>query len=276
MSTKVNTEKIKPDLNILDDVKVPDKKILLLTNHDDFIQPYEDILTPGCKQRPWFTDFFYFCLPLSMGNQHGFIVQSRYDVLLRWTGGNDLNAVSVFVDYGENEQTELKLQTFESHFGHGTVTMQMHYTMRTPPGVNILLKEPPNYPLPTGLSVMNAVVETDQLRRDFTFNFKITEPHYDIFIPKGSPLAALVPYPRYFHDGYEVEVLKDKNQLETFRKSLEYFTQERNEEYQKGSKPSLRYMKGEDVFGNKFDEHQKSLDGGKWWSNVKRKHNKEN
>jgi hypothetical protein len=273
MSGKINKKTLKTDENIPDNVRVPDKKILLLTNHESFDNAYNNILVPGEKKRPWFTDFFYFCLPLSMGNQHGFIVHSMYDVLIRWRGADSTSDLSVFVDYGD--ETHVRLQTFESHFGSGILTMQMQYTMRTPENVNILVKEPPNYPLPTGLSVMNAVVETDQLRRDFTFNFKVTEPHYDIFIPKGTPLASVLPYPRYFHDGYEVEVSKDANELDAFRKTLEYYTKERQEEYKAGGAPSLRYMKGEDIFGNMFTEHQKSLDGGRWWSNVKRKRDKE-
>lgn len=268
--SRINKNRIKPDVNIPDIIEVPDKTIMLLTNSDNFIEPYQDIMYTSEKQRPWFGEHFYFCLPLSMGNQHGFIVNSLYDVLIRWNGRNDTSGLSVIVnpDNGTNTDT---LQIFNSHFGYGVVTMQMQYTMRTPKGVNILLKEPPNYPLPTGLSAMNAVVETDQLRRDFTFNFKVTEPNIDIFIPKGTPLASLVPYPRFFHDGYKIDVTTNENYLKNYRDANTYYTKEREIEYNDGGKPSLRYMGGEDIFGNMFDEHQKSLDGGKWWSNVKRK-----
>jgi len=264
--SKINLDRIKPDKNIKDDLEVPDKKIYLLTNHDKYFDDYKDFLEIPGKKRKWFTNHAYFCLPLSMGNQHGFIIKSMHDVLLRWQGRDSQGSLSVFTDSIWEESP----QTFDSHFGSGIVTVQMHFTLRTPKGVNLMVKEPPNFIL-DGLTVLNAVVETDQLRRDFTYNIKVSEPNKDIFIPKGTPLASIIPYPRFFHDDFEVEVLKDKNKLKTFRDTLNYFNQERAIEYKQSGKPSLRYMNGEDIFGNEFFEHQKSLDGGRWW---KKKHEK--
>jgi len=261
--SKINFNKISPPENIPDDLEVPEKTIYILTNSDEYLDVYENFLEPDTKSRPWFLDHFYFCLPLSVGNQHGFIIKSQHDVLLRWDGNHSTDALSVFVDDSMNKEFG---QSFESHFGSGILTVQHEFTLRTPKGVNLMVKEPPNYVLP-GLTVMNAVIETDQLRRDFTYNIKVNEAHKDIFIPKGTPLAAVVPYPRYFHDEFVTEVVKNEKNLDTFRRTLKYFNEERSVEYENRT-PSLRYMHGEDIFGNKFEEHQKTLDNGVRWKKI--------
>lgn len=258
--SKVNLNKISPSENIPDDIQVPEETIYILTNSDNYLDVYENFLEPDVKSRPWFLNHFYFCLPLSMGSQHGFIIRSQHDVLLRWDGNHSVESLSVFVDSKSDKDFG---QSFESHFGSGILTVQHQFTLRTPKGVNLMVKEPPNYVL-AGLTVMNAVVESDQLRRDFTYNIKVNEAHKDVFIPKGTPLAAVVPYPRYFHDNFQTEVVKDEKNLDTFRRTLKYFQQERTIEYE-NSTPTLRYMHGEDIFGNKFEEHQKTLDNGAWW-----------
>ena len=53
----------------------------------------------------------------------------------------------------------------------GVVTIQNRFTFRTPPDVNLMTINPPNYWI-DGIQHMTGVIETDNLRRDFTFNLK--------------------------------------------------------------------------------------------------------
>lgn len=55
-----------------------------------------------------------------------------------------------------------------------------------------------------GLTNMNGVIETDNIKRDFTFNLKVTRPHHLIRINKGDIIASFLPIQRYFVDPYEV------------------------------------------------------------------------
>lgn len=257
--SKINLNRINPPENIADNVDVPEGMIYLLTNDDKYIEKYKNFLEPNTKFRPWFKQHFYFCLPLSMANQHTFIVRSLSGLMLRWSGGTENSDLSVF----QMHDTE-SLQTFESHFGNGILTVQHQFTLRTPKQVNLMVKEPPNYPI-NGVSFMNGVVETDQLRRDFTFNLKVTAKNTDIYIPKNTPIGAVMPVPRYFHDKFSSKVVEDEELLKVYRDTLTYYNEERKIEYDSGGKPSLRYLHGEDIFGNKFHDHQKRLDGGSWW-----------
>lgn len=251
---------VPPDV-IPDTLQVPPETIMVIPDHEAFTDPTHFVKCS--KNRDWFTPPFYHCLPLVFGNQHGFLMLSVFDFVARWNGTNNNDGVSIHILDEVDARTPI---TVESHFGHGIITVQSRYVFRTPKGVNLMVKEPPNYPV-RGCSWMNAVVETDNLRRDFTFNIRITEPHSDIYFAAGTPLGCLLPYPRYFLDNYKMAELKDKKELEKAQKTISYFATERGE--YDNNNPRHRYMEGIDIFGLEFDEHQKSLDNGEWWRSRK-------
>jgi len=121
---------------------------------------------------------------------------------------------------------------------------------------------PPNYFI-DGLQSLTAVVEADNLRRDFTFNLKCTRANHVVSIKKGQPVAAVLPYPRYFIDDFELKNAKDviaADIIEEERRTSNYFAIERREIDSKHSGANgFRYMDGEDIYSIKFDEHQKKL-----------------
>lgn len=247
-----------PPEKIEDTLVVPPDTIYMIPDHPAFVNPphFEKLL----RERDWFTSFFYFCLPLTFGSQHGFIMKATYDFVVRWNGLPDIDAVDIHL---LEEKPKTNYVDVASHFGHGIITVQSRYSFRTPKGVNLMVKEPPNYYV-DGMSWLNAVVETDNLRRDFTFNIKVTRPNTDIYIRKGTPLGCIVPYPRYFLDKYTLEELKDPVELEKARRTISYFAEERND--YDFSKPRLRYMEGKDIYDYRFEQHQKTLDNGEWWN----------
>ncbi len=256
-------ERFIPPESVPDTLKVPENTIYVIP-YDNVYKNVDYIQKPD-RKRAWFTQHFYFCLPLIFGNQHGFIVRSRYDFVVRWTGSPNTDGVII------HPLEDIKPSNFmalESHFGSGILTIQTTFMLRTPNNINLMVKEPPNYPI-AGFSWMNAMVETDNLRRDFTFNIKITIPHRDIYVKKGTPIGCVVPYPRYFHDPFELEELRDPEELDKAQRTSRYFGVER-EEYDQGL-PGFRYLQGEDIYGFKFEHHQKTLDGGAWWRSVREK-----
>jgi cyclophilin family peptidyl-prolyl cis-trans isomerase len=245
---------------ILDKIVAPADTILFYPDHEDFRNPTH--FAKLGKTRDWWTPYFYNCLPIVFGNQHGFVMLSTYDFVVRWDGDESIAGVLV---HPLEKLPEHNLILIDSHFGSGIVTVQSRYAFRTPPGVNLMVKEPPNY-FVNGLTWMNAVVESDNLRRDFTFNIKITRPNMDIFVPKGTPLGCIVPYPRYFLDNYKMEELKDPELLAEAWRTLGYISKERAE-FDHGV-PRKRYMEGIDAYNLEFKEHQKSLDMGQWWHSL--------
>ena len=83
------------------------------------------------------------------------------------------------------------------------MTVQTAFALRTPPEVNLMTLQPPNQFI-DGLQNLMGVVEADNLRRDFTFNLKITRPDHPIEIKVGDLLAAVLPIPRGFVEKFEL------------------------------------------------------------------------
>ncbi len=246
-----------PPVSIPDTLVVPKNTIYMVPDQLEFQNP--TCFEKCSSKRSWFTSFFYNCLPIVFGNQHGFLLKATNSFVCRWDGTEAKDGVFVHrLDAARHDDLIVT-----SHFGHGILTVQARQHFRTPKGVNLMVKAPPNYPV-DGLSWMDAVVETDNLRRDFTFNIKITRPQMDIYIAKGTPLGCVVPYPRFFLDSYEMVPLTDPDELAKSMETRKYYAIERRDYDVKDVR--LRYMEGKDIFDNYYDEHQKSLDNGKWWN----------
>ena len=78
----------KPDINRPDQVEIPKNTISVLTESDIFDHVADELIEPlkDNIMRDWFNQHFYFCLPLTIGNQYGFIVMSLVDILGRCDG----------------------------------------------------------------------------------------------------------------------------------------------------------------------------------------------
>lgn len=248
-----------PKENIPDRVDLPKNTICAITWNDSYRPFMKDLFVSlnGKSKRDWFIDHAYYCLPLTFGNQHGFVYLASYDFSVLWDGSNEPSGVKVF-----NDGEQPHYQKISSHFGMGTVTVDTPCAIRTPKGVNLLVMNPPNYYI-DGIIHMSACVETDNLRRNFTFNLKITRPNYLIKITKGTPIGYFLPYPRYFIDDFKFKVDEEvltKDIINDERTVSGLFGIERRE-YDVNNKRKIgkRYMNGIDIFGNKFKEHQKKL-----------------
>jgi hypothetical protein len=149
--------------------------------------------------RDWFTSRFYKCLPLTIANTYGFSVKADFDFSATWSGTQDRES-TVITGITENKYLYPKV---DSRFGSGIVTLSYPFQLRTPTGVNLMTINPPNIVIPN-VTVMSGVIETDNLRRDFTFNLKLTRPNHKINIKKGDLIGCVLPIPRYFPDSFEV------------------------------------------------------------------------
>jgi len=230
-------------------------------------QIYIDRVFQSLKNNPkrnWFVNHAYHCLPLVIGNQYGFVVKSLYDFEVIWDGGNSVESVKVnILNSKEDYKKTYNLQSINSHFGMGTFTVQMPYQLRTAPGINLMTINPPNYFI-DGIYHMTGVVEADNLRRDFTYNLKITRPNYNIRVNKGDYIGCVIPYPRHFIDNYQIidaSQLISQEEIEIERQCAKNFGIERStKDIDKPNGNGKRYWRGEDIYGNKFLDHQTSLD----------------
>lgn len=238
---------------------VPDKTIVIVPhskeNGSAYLETVESL--KNVPKRDWFTSHFYYCLPLNIGNQYGFIIKSLYDFTLVWTGKTDRESLHILID----EETNSK-QSLVSQFGSGILTIQNDFIIRTPPGINIVTIQPPNMFIP-GTCAMTGVIETDNLRRDFTFNLKVTIPNYKVVIKKGDALGAFIPIHRGFVDGFEVKYFDSIFSEETIDKELmdgvELGRQRINEDRNRPHESGRKYFNGEHANGEKYKDHQKRI-----------------
>lgn len=221
--------------------------------------PYSDeIIEPlaGKIKRDWFTSHFYYCLPLNIGNQYGFLIKSAANFDVVWKG-LDSDAEITFLDDSHHHK-----QTISSHFGHGIITFQNMFSLKTAPGINLMTIQPPNMFIP-GCVAMTGVVEADQIRRDFTFNLKITVPNYKISIRKGDPIGAFIPVPRYFIDDFKISTIYETFDRETHEAEISDFMelgrQRENDDKEKPHESGRKYFNGEHAFGEPYTDHQKRL-----------------
>lgn len=241
---------------------VPNKTIAVFPTHVDSIATKETInnlLKKSEKKRDWFTPHFYRCLPLTIGNQYGFTVSSEFDIKFVWNGGDRLGDIT-FTVFEDLDVLENKYPRIESHFGSGIITISPPFVLRTPPGVNLMTINPPNVVLPN-ITVMTGVVEADNIRRNFTFNLKIQIPDVEVFIPKETPLAAFIPIPRYYGDGFDLKFAEDifsEDVInEEMQAGLDADIKRTEVEVANKNKVGRDYFLGRDVYQQYFKDHQK-------------------
>ena len=246
-------------------MKVPDDRILALPYDDHYAGLQDTVFLPlrGQHKRDWFSKHAYLCLPLVIGNQYGFALKSLFHATFLWNGGPEPADTTITVHNTEEAAAFGGLQLLASQFGLGIVTVQTAFALRTPPEVNLMTLQPPNVFI-DGLQNLTGVVEADNLRRDFTFNLKITRPNHPIEIKVSDLLAAVMPIPRGFVEKFEMidayeAVSPDTVALE--QQTARDFGREREEVDAKNKRGvGRRYFKGEDVYGQRFEHsHQQVL-----------------
>jgi hypothetical protein len=244
------------------DVNVPDNTIAVFIEDIDSGFKYEDIdsiFSVSDKKRDWFDPHFYRCLPLAIANQYGFVLKSQFDFAVNWDGGSSPDSVRFF--FNESlEEVNKKFPKIGTHFGFGTFTVITPFSLRTPPGINLMTIGTPNNIL-SNITVMSGVVETDNLRRNFTFNFRINHPNMTVHVPKGYPLATVIPIPRYFVENFKLQNAEDifSDEIVTQEFQAYHDALYKREELSKESiknRADRDYFNGRDVYGNYFSDHQ--------------------
>ena len=195
---------------------------------------------------------------MTIANQYGFVVKSNWDAEISWDG-NPNSMVEVKSEAWQNHQS---IQPFVGDFGNGILTLENKVIIRTPPGINLMTMQPPNSFI-KGLHVMQGVIESDNLRRNHSFNIKITEPNTIIKIKKGDWLAAFIPIPRFFVENFK---LKDASKIfssdiiENEMDSTHKLGWERlNSDQPKINGSGRRYFKGIHVNETSYKNHQKRI-----------------
>ena len=204
------------------------------------------------RDRPWMdrspSRYAYRCLPLLIANQNGWLICTPEDLTATWDGGDSTDSLQVECD------GEVAL----SHFGLGILTWRIPYLFRTPPGFNLYVHGPPNYPK-AGLSALEGVVETDWSVATFTFNWQLTDPGRQVEWVKGEPICMVTPMRRGEVETFRpvrksIDDDKDlKAQYEAWQESRDRFLETPPTTWQRD------YMLGSAPGGARAMEHQTKL-----------------
>lgn len=242
--------------------EVPSNNIIIVPGYGkehEFVKnkKYKDIIEDfrSNPKRDWFPQHFYHCLPIVIGNQYGFGIKSLYNFKALWNGGSGTEDVQIEIEDYVDSHTAQKIS---SHFGSGIITLSHYFYLRTQPGMNLMVLPAANHFVPN-LSSMTAVIETDNIRRDFTFNLKILEPNKEIIVKKGDVLTSFLPIPRYFIDNFKFLQIDEVFSLSTIQKEgyeVNELGRQRSEEEPHEPPYGKKYFRGIHANGEKFNDHQ--------------------
>lgn len=165
-------------------------------------------LVPASLDRKWMKatnrHFANRCLPLLIANQAGWFLLSRHKIRVTWTGGDDLASLRIEVLKGDQPCAAV------SHFGYGILTWQIPYLFRTPPGYNLLVRGPANWPK-DGIYPLEGVVETDWSEATFTMNWKMVRPVHRVTFEIDEPICMLAPQRRGELEAFQPEIRSLEN-----------------------------------------------------------------
>lgn len=221
-------------------------------------------IVPGIARRDWMEAtthrFANRCLPLRIANQAGWVFSLPEPFEVEWSGGDDLDQVSVFA-------SDRIRKIAASHFGHGILTFQMQFLFRTEPGYNLLVRGPANLPK-DGIAPLEGIIETDWTAATFTMNWQITRPHHRIGFAAGEPIGMLVPVRRGELETFVPELHRLNDDPELAPRYLAWRNERRNfiRALEEGEEAALRagwqrdYMLGRDPHSEAAaSQHQTKL-----------------
>ncbi|GGC53740.1 DUF6065 family protein [Chelatococcus reniformis] len=218
-------------------------------------------LVPASVERAWMKatphQFAQRCLPLLIANQAGWFIVAHQEFEIWWTGGAAPEDLLVRQRIGTGPPMAM------SHFGSGILTFSIPYLFRTPPGYNLLVRGPPNWPK-DGVTALDGIVETDWATATFTMNWKVTRPLEPIVFAAGEPVAFIAPMRRGELESFAPRVapLVDEPQLAAQHGAWADSRRSFNEALsERSDAPWQRdYFAGRDVAGDAaFERHQTKL-----------------
>ena len=118
---------------------------------------------------------------------------------MTWNGGNNKSDIEI-------ESLDGKEINFaSSHFGSGILTWNLPFLFRTPPGYNLQVRGPANWPK-DGAYALEGIVETDWLESTFTMNWKLTRADLPVVFEADEPICMIVPQRRGELEAFEPEI----------------------------------------------------------------------
>ena len=184
-------------------------------------------ITPAPISRAWMpamsqsrTGWPARCLPMLIANQSGWELRNRCGFTAMWVA--EKNGVDVMV-IPDKPGTDEFLPI--SHFGDGVLTWLLPFLFRTPPGYNLLVRGPANYPK-DGVSALEGIVETDWASATFTMSWKLTRKLNPVRFDVDEPICMIVPQRRAELEEFAPEFRRIESD-EDLQRKYEFFLRSR-------------------------------------------------
>jgi Family of unknown function (DUF6065) len=183
-------------------------------------------ITPAPITRTWMSETRQSwpnrCLPMLIANQSGWEVRNPCAFTATWIGREDRMGVTIAPDQRETSQLLPR-----SEFGYGILTWHLPLLFRTPPGYNLLVRGPANYPK-DAVYPLEGIVETDWASSSFSMNWKLTRQLMPVRFEVDEPICMIVPQRRTELEEFAPE-LRDIESDEDLRHKYEFFLRSRAE-----------------------------------------------
>ena len=160
------------------------------------------------------------CLPILIANQSGWEVRNPCGFTATWMGRDDRMGMTIAPDKRDAGQF---LPC--SEFGYGILTWHLPLLFRTPPGYNLLVRGPANYPK-DAVYPLEGIVETDWASSTFSMNWKLTRKLMPVRFEVDEPICMIVPQRRADLEEFAPE-LRHIESDEDLRRKYEFFLRSR-------------------------------------------------
>jgi hypothetical protein len=182
-------------------------------------------ITPAPVSRVWMSEapvgWPSRCLPMLIANQSGWELRNPCAFSATWIGQENDVDVQITPDKRDTGQF-LPL----SHFGNGILTWNLPLLFRTPPGYNLLVRGPANYPK-DAVYPLEGIVESDWASASFSMSWKLTRKLMPVRFEVDEPICMIVPQRRAELEEFAPELRRIESDEDLQRKH-EFFLHSRD------------------------------------------------
>jgi hypothetical protein len=140
----------------------------------------------------------YMCFPLTLTNGLGWGISFDKDIRAIWDGIENSEPHHVTILEGE--------EIAYTGRSHASLSFKTGLVINTDENTSTLTMPVPNQFI-RGMQPFTTVMSTSFYRGDLPLAIKITEPNREIFIPAGTPIAAIIPISiSGLQNDYEMEI----------------------------------------------------------------------
>lgn len=175
-------------------------------------------IEPLKATRDWMDQTFdkhaYMCFPMTLTNGLGWGISFNRDIRAVWDGVQDHSPDHVTILEGE--------EIAYTGRAHGTLSLKTGLIFKTDEDVSTLMMPVPNQFI-RGAQTFTILMSTSFYKAELPLALKFTEPNQELFIPAGTPVAAILPISvSGLQNDYQMEITEDTMPTEYWDELVKY------------------------------------------------------